>query len=159
MLHAAAMLIGLFVLGLLAIGHVDSESLIAVGIASAACVLLSARLRLIGPGAFSSVPQHIALSLGQAGAAARGALATIRAALAADVTLKPALVRVKSRTQSDAAQAAFAGLISAAPGMLVVETDADGVLVHVNNEDGVDAAELGAIESRVIAALDAGQRS
>lgn len=154
MLHAAAMLVGLFVLGLLATERGTSEGLILVGAASVACVLLSARLRLLGPGPFSSAPQHVVLSLHQLGAVVRGALATARTALAADVTLKPALVRVRSRTQREAAQASFANLISAAPGTIVVETDADGLLVHVNDEDAIDAGQLGALEARVIDALD-----
>ncbi len=155
MLHAAAMLIGLFVLGLLATQRWTSEGLIFAAVASAACVLVAAQLRLIGPSAFSSAPQQVLLSLSQAAAVVRGTIATVRAALAADVTLRPALVRVKSRTRSQAAQAAFANLVSATPGMVVVETDADGSLVHVNDEDAIDAVELGAIEVRVLGALDA----
>lgn len=159
MLHAAAMLIGLFAVGMLAIGRWTAEAATLIGLASLACVLVSARLGLVGPNALSSGPQHVLLALGQAGAAVRGALTTIRAAVAADVTLKPALVRVKSRTQRNLAQAAFANLVSAASGRVVVDTDADGLLVHVNDEDAIDASELGAIESGVIDALDKGRRT
>jgi hypothetical protein len=34
--------------------------------------------------------------------------------------------------------------------MAVVETDADGLLVHVINEDAIDAADLGRLEDLVI---------
>jgi hypothetical protein len=34
--------------------------------------------------------------------------------------------------------------------MAVVETDADGLLVHVIDEDGVDATDLGRLEGRIL---------
>jgi multisubunit Na+/H+ antiporter MnhE subunit len=79
----------------------------------------------------------------------------VRAAVAADVTVKPALVRIKTRSAEPFAAAAVADLISAVPGMVVVETDDDGLLVHVINEDKVDAADLGALEAGVLASLQA----
>jgi hypothetical protein len=44
-------------------------------------------------------------------------------------------------------------MISAAPGTVVVESDADGFLVHVNHEDAVDAADLGRLETRVLSVI------
>ena len=76
----------------------------------------------------------------------RGAVATIRKALSADVTLNPALVRVRTRMTRSADRAAFAGLLTATPGMAVVETDAEGFLMHVIDEDSIDADELGRLE-------------
>lgn len=64
--------------------------------------------------------------------------------------MKPTLVRVRSRARDAAAQASFANMISATPGMAVVETDADGLLVHVIDEDEIDAADLGRLEDLVI---------
>jgi multisubunit Na+/H+ antiporter MnhE subunit len=158
MLHAAAMLIGLFALGLFALARSVSAETIAVAAGLAfASVVFAARFGGVGRTAFSA-PQLAVLSLGRAGAVLRGALSTIRAAVAADVTLKPALVRVRTRPAGAFAQAAFADLMSAAPGVVVVEADAEGALVHVTDEDGVDAAEIGALEARVISALGGGQR-
>lgn len=158
MLHAAAMLIGLIAFGLFALGRgVSAETAaIAAGLAFA-CVVFAARFGGLGRTAFSA-PQLIVLALGRAGAVLRGSFATVRAAIAADVTLKPALVRVKTRPTGAFAQAAFADLMSAAPGVVVVEADADSALVHVNDEDGVDAVEIGALEARVIAAVGGGGR-
>lgn len=158
MLHAAAMLIGLFALGLIALSRgVSAETVAGAAALAVASVAFAARFGGLGRTAFSA-PQFVALSLARAGAVLRGTFSTIRAAVAADVTLKPALVRVRTRASGAFAQAAFADLMSAAPGVVVVEADAEGALVHVTNEDGVDAAEIGVLEARVISALGGGQR-
>ena len=89
-------------------------------------------------------------ALSRIGAVFSGALSTMRAAIAADVTLRPALVRVKSRARRPNQRAAFGAMISATPGMAVVDVDPDGLLVHVLNEDAVDADDLGRLEAQVI---------
>lgn len=149
MLHAAAMLIGLAVLWTLLTQRVSSPQdwMIAVAV-SFACVAVA--LRFGGASsAFWRAPRLWAVNFARSGAVMRGALATLRAAVSADVTMKPALVRVRSRTSRASERASFANMISATPGMAVVETDADGLLVHVLNEDGIDAADLGRLEARV----------
>jgi multisubunit Na+/H+ antiporter MnhE subunit len=154
MLHAAAMLIGLFVLALLAASGRDiTEAAVLAGLIATACVLFAARFGGIGRTAFSA-PQVLLLSVSCAGAVLRGAFATMRAAIAADVTLQPALVRVRTRAQAEFTRAALAHLMSAPPGFVIVEADADGMLAHVTHEDSVDAADIGALEARVIAALE-----
>jgi multisubunit Na+/H+ antiporter MnhE subunit len=156
MLHAAAMLIGLFLIGVLAAGRgFAPDVLIAVGGVALACVLFSWRFDGIARGAFGA-PQLAWLALSRTGAVVRGALTTMRAAIAADVTLKPALVRVRTRATAPFVKAALAELMSAAPGVVVVEADVDSALIHVNDEDAVDAADIGALEARVIGALGNG---
>ena len=76
----------------------------------------------------------------------RGSVVTIRKAVSADVALNPALVRIKTRVGAAHERAAFASLITATPGMAVVETDADGFLIHVIDEDAIDAEDLGRLE-------------
>lgn len=150
MLHAAAMLIGLAVLWIAATQHASSPQdwLVAAAVAIA-CTGVA--LRFGGAGsAFARAPRLWALSIARVGAVVRGALATLRAAVSADVTMKPALVRVRSRATRSAERASFANMISATPGMAVVETDADGLLVHVLDEDAIDAADLGRLEGRVV---------
>ncbi len=156
MLHAAAMLIGLFLFGVLVAGRgFAPDVMIAVAAIAFACVLISARFGGIARGAFGA-PQLAWLALSRTGAVVRGALTTMRAAIAADVTLNPALVRVRTRANDPFAKAALAELMSAAPGVVVVEADTDSALIHVNDEDAVDAADIGALEARVIGALGNG---
>lgn len=150
MLHAAAMLLGLATLWILVTQRASSPQdwAIAVGV-SFACVVIG--LRFGGASdAFARAPRLLVLSVARAGAVLRGTLATLRAAVSADVTMKPALVRVRSRAPRAAERAAFANLITATPGMAVVETDADGLLVHVIDEDAIDAVDLGRLEERVV---------
>jgi len=159
MLHAAAMLIGIFVLALLVFSQrAFGEAAMIAGALAVACVVFAARFGGLGASAWSA-PQATMLGVARMGAVVSGAVRTIRSAIAADVTLNPALVRVRSRAERGLARAVMADLVSAAPGAVVVETEADGVLVHVTDEDGVDAADLGALEARVVSALEGGVRA
>lgn len=153
MLHAAAMFAGLLLVWLALTQRAASPADYAIAAAAAlACVLFAWRFGGMGR-AFSRAPRLLILRLSRAGAILSGALSTLRAALAADVTLKPALVRVRTRAVGAGARAVLAEMISAAPGQVVIETDAEGLLLHVMDEDRVDAAELGVIEAQVLAAV------
>lgn len=90
----------------------------------------------------------------RAGAAWVDSISVARHALAADVTLNPALLRVRMRARGPAARAAFAHLVGAAPGVLVVDMDEDGLLAHVIDEAAIDASELAALETRVLRTLE-----
>jgi len=157
MIHAVAMLTGLWLLWLLLTQHWgDPGALGVAGVAALAATALAGRLGALDQGGarFAHAPMLAFLALSRAGAVFSGAMAVARAAVAADVTLRPALVRIKTRPSSDLARAALADMISAAPGAVVVETDNDGVLVHVLNEHAIDAADLSRLEADVIAAVD-----
>jgi multisubunit Na+/H+ antiporter MnhE subunit len=155
MLHAAAMLMAVWLLWLLLTQSWGGPEIWALGFGvAAACVMFAARFGGVSGNAFARAPHFFALTMERAPAVLRGSLMTIRAAIAADVTLKPALVRVKARPSSLEARAALANMISAAPGAMVVEADQEGLLVHVIDEDAIEAAHLGALEGRVVAALD-----
>ncbi len=155
MLHAAAMLAGLFVVGLSITQGSGSRDQVALAFAAA---LISLGVALWFGGVrktpYSAVPQFVMLVASQTGAIVRGALSTIAAALAADVTLKPALVRVRAEAGGALAKAAAADLISAVPGSVVVETDGEGMLVHVMNEDAMESAAFAAVEGRAAALLE-----
>jgi multisubunit Na+/H+ antiporter MnhE subunit len=154
MLHAAAMLIGFFILALLVFAQRSfGEAATFAGLIAAASTAFAMRFGGSGPTLWGA-PRTVLLGAGRAGAALAGAVKTVRAAFAADVTLNPALVRVKLRTRRDFSRAVMADLASAAPGAVVVEMESDGALVHVTDEGAIDAAELGDMEARVIAALD-----
>lgn len=156
MLHAAAMLAGLFAVGLLlTLGWASQEQALLMLGAALASTGAAVWLGGIRKNAFSTAPQFVVLIASRAGAIVRGALSTIRASLAADVTLTPALVSVRTETTGTFAKAAAADLISAVPGSVVVETDSDGVLVHVMNEDAMDSASFTAHQRRTAAMLGA----
>ena len=156
MLHTVALFVALCVLWLLATQqwHTSADIVVSVG-AALACTAFA--LRLGGAsGAFARSPKSMILLIGRCGAALAGAVGTIRAALAADVALSPALVRVKTRV-GPTAKALLADLVSAVPGMVVVETDAEGLLAHVINEDAVEGADLSRLDLRVANAFEAGR--
>lgn len=158
MLHAAAMVAGLFVIGfVIAQGWAERDGAALVFAAALASVAAAMRLGGLRKNPFSSGPQFLMLLFGRADAVIRGALSTIRAALAADVTLRPALVRVRTDTADGFAQAAAANLISAAPGSVVVETDRDGMLVHVINEAATESDALAGTHQRAARLLGAGR--
>jgi multisubunit Na+/H+ antiporter MnhE subunit len=151
------MLMGLWVL-FLALAQIGAGAgaMFAALIAASACVLFAWRFGLFagGDGAFAHAPRMIFAALRGAPDVARASMAVMRAAISADVTLKPALVRVRTSPATDNARAALVGLVSAAPGAVVVDVDPDGFLVHVLDEDKADARALAALESRALAAVD-----
>jgi multisubunit Na+/H+ antiporter MnhE subunit len=157
MLHAAAMLAGLFLLGLVATegwGSREQAALVvAIALASTAAAM---RLGGVRKTPFSTAPQFAVLLAGRAGAVMRGAFSTIRAALSADVTLKPALVRARVDDAGAFVKAAAADAITAAPGSIVVESDGDGLLVHVLDEDALDSASFVSVHRRATALLGGG---
>ncbi len=145
MLHAAAMLLGLCIIWLLATQQFGSVGDFAAAAAAAAlCTFVAARTTGVSR-AFARAPRALFTVFARAGAVLRGCLTTMGAALAADISIKPALVRVLTRGRNPD-RAAFADMLGATPGMAVVETDAEGLLVHVMNEDAIDAADLGRLE-------------
>ncbi len=151
MLHAAAMLTGLCILWLL-LAHPTTRGLPAdLAVAAAAALLtLAAAARLGGiGGAFARAPRLFIIALSRLGRVLGGTRAIVRAALAADITLKPALIRVRTKSGA-AAQAVLADMMSAAPGMVVVDAGADGLLAHVIDEDSVDTEAISRLEMRVL---------
>ena len=150
MLHAAALLAGLFLLWLLLVQQaLTLTSFATAGAVAVACVLIAARFGGVGA-AFARAPRGVWLTFARAGEVARGVFSTLRAAVSADVIMRPALVRLRTRTRRTESRASFAHLLSATPTIAVVDTDADGFLVHVLNEDAIDAADLGRLENGVI---------
>jgi hypothetical protein len=77
-----------------------------------------------------------------------GALATIRAALAADVALQPALVRVRAPSLGD--RDAFLTSVGSTPGAVVVSAEGESVLLHVLDEGRIDAERLSALQKRAV---------
>ncbi|MGQ0533144.1 MAG: Na+/H+ antiporter subunit E [Caulobacteraceae bacterium] len=149
MLHAAALLCGSIIVWMLYSQRWSSPQdwAIAAGV-GLFCVVVALRFGSVS-GAFLRAPRLLLASVARSGAIMRGAITTIGRAVSADVTLNPALVRVKTRAARGSERASFAHMLTATPGIAVVETDADGLLVHVMDEDRIDAAELGRLEQSV----------
>lgn len=147
MVHAAATWIGLFLIGLLVMQGANAAAL---ALAVTACVIISAYLfgfERAQPGAMLSALGGV---LSRAPAVLRGAAGTLRAAASADVTLRPALVQVRTRAEDDFTLGALVCAMSAAPAAVVVDAGDDSILVHVIAEDDESAAELDAIEATVV---------
>ncbi|MBS0383921.1 MAG: Na+/H+ antiporter subunit E [Proteobacteria bacterium] len=134
MLQASALFLGVFGLWLGLQQRFDAATIAGGALAALACVRMTARLPHLGRGTFTRMPQLAAVQVARLGSAFAEALTTIRAAIAADVKLTPALVRVRTRTDDALSTATLAAWIGAAPGAVVIATDSDGLLVHVNNE-------------------------
>ncbi len=154
MLHAAAMLAGFFIIAFLLVqGWTSHDQLGFALIASLASVGVALRLWGFRKTPFSAPHHFIALAVSRLGAMWSGTMAVIRTAVAADVTVKPALVRVRGGEADAFASAACANSISMAPGAVVVETDGEGMLVHVIDEDKQSADAFAALERRAAALL------
>lgn len=142
MLHGAAMLVGLSLLWSVAVGAPNSvDKLAAASVAVIAALALSARFGGIGA-ASAATPGGLVWLLRRGPALAAATLGTLRVTLTEKTGLAPALMRVRPRDNAGAGWAMLAGRISAHSGMVVVETDADGLLVHVIDENRVDADRL-----------------
>ena len=134
MLQAIALFCGMFSVWLLLQQQVTAAALLAAAGASLVCVALTARVAGLGRGTFTLMPKLVLVQLGRAGAVFADALVTVRAAIAADVKLKPALVRVRIRANDTLSTAALGNWIGATPGAVVIASDGEGLLVHVNDE-------------------------
>jgi multisubunit Na+/H+ antiporter MnhE subunit len=157
MLHAVVLLAGLGGLFLALAGQQpDAQMLAVAGVSALLCVAWTARLGGLDA---ESVPYFrfvrlAPLLVARTQATIAGATRAARAAVRADITLKPELVRLRLRAQGDAARAAFAHLVNATPGEVVIDIDDDGLLMHTLDEDAVEDAQLAALEGQVVRALE-----
>lgn len=157
-MRAAALLAGLVGLWIIlySAAPLRLQDVITGGGVALAIVLVTARLGGVDA---DSVPHFRLLRLSllhlrRAWPELRGAGGVVRRAIAADVNMRPALVRVRTRPQSNASRATFVQFVSAHPGGLVIDVDNESVLAHVLHEDGLDGPALARLESDVIRAVD-----
>ncbi|MFZ2029341.1 MAG: Na+/H+ antiporter subunit E [Vitreimonas sp.] len=134
MLQAIALFSGMFGAWLLLEQRFTPAALVVALAAAIACVVLTARLPRLGRRTFTLMPKLAAVQFMRTGAAFSDAIRTVRAAIAADVRLRPALVRVRTRGGDALSVATLANWIGATPGAVVISIDSDGLLVHVNDE-------------------------
>lgn len=144
MIRAATMLLGLWIVLLLM-----TLPATAIGAAQAGLgAVLATVLAMRAGGAsrvFSHLPQSVAALALRLGGVIGAGIATIRAALAADVTLSPALVRIRLDANEGIDGADAVAKIGAASGLSVVALDKDSLLAHALNEDSVDIARVRAM--------------
>lgn len=146
MLHAVTATAGLSAIWILWTGAWRSPVDIAVALFVAALALAST-IRTGGASAlFSSLPVVLARSLVRGGAVIDGVRATMAAALGVRTRMRPALVRARVAGASRD-RVALAFLISATPGLVVVDSDEEGLLVHTSDEDAPDAMSLAGLET------------
>lgn len=149
MLHAAAMLAGLFFLAFI----FTSPVLGANAVFAAVAIALAAAAFGLRFGGASRAFSGVLASIGFAPAAARralgGALKTVRLAAAADISLHPALIRIRAARAGPFEQVRIAAAAGGAAGAIVVECDSEGLLVHANDEEGVEVKEFERIEARI----------
>jgi multisubunit Na+/H+ antiporter MnhE subunit len=134
MLQAIALFSGTFAVWLMLEQRFTMAALLVAAAASIVCVVMTARLPRLGRGTFTQMPRLAAVQAMRAGAALGDAIVTVRAAIAADVKLRPALVRVRTRGSDVLGVATLANWIGATPGAVVISSDDEGLLVHVNQE-------------------------
>jgi multisubunit Na+/H+ antiporter MnhE subunit len=151
MLQAAAMLVGLWAAWLLLTQARFTPEQIGVAVAIA-CLCVAVGVRFGGLRGLGFPPGVALQRLRRAPETFRAALGAARAAIAADISLRPALIRIKPRQLSASAKAAFADAISANPGWIAVESDAEGLLAHVLDEEAVEPHQISALEDGVRAA-------
>ncbi len=147
MLHAATMLLGLWIILLLLTLPTTAAGASEAALGAAMITALAVRAGGAS-GAFSGAPRSIVGAISGIGGVIAAAIATVRAALAADVTLSPGLVRIRVDAADGIDAAEVVASIGSAPGLCVVALDKDGVLAHALNEDNVDVTRVRAMIAR-----------
>jgi multisubunit Na+/H+ antiporter MnhE subunit len=151
MLQASALFLGVFALWMVLQRELSAPMLAAGAIAALACVLITAALPRLGRDLFTRMPRFIAVETLRVGAAFADAATTVRAALAGDVKLRPALVRVRTRASDVFSIFVLAHWISGTPGAVVIAADDEGLLVHVNDENDERFENIGSWEETLLA--------
>ena len=153
MLRAAAAFLGSLLIWLLLAQHVGSLADLAIAASAAACaVLIGAHFGGGASAGYARAPQLLMLGASRVTTVLAGVSSTARAALAGDIRLAPGLARLKTRGLDADARGDLATLISATPGNLVVEADAEGLLIHLIDEHEMDGGDLSGMEARVLQA-------
>jgi multisubunit Na+/H+ antiporter MnhE subunit len=144
MLNATLVIAGLIVALAAMSAGLTPRALIAAGISLVIAVAFSARLGWLGrESAFlprllrraGTTPQRLR-------AKASGAFRVVRAAISADVVMKPALIKVALPATDPIARAEAAAAVSQAPGAACVTLTDDAMLVHVIDEDATPEEAL-----------------
>ena len=82
----------------------------------------------------------------------------IKACVGANLDINPALVKVKTRCESDLAKTIFANSITLTPGTVTIEVEGDKLLVHALYEESAAPEAFHEMDERSWAAADGGQK-
>ena len=82
----------------------------------------------------------------------------IKACLAADLDICPALVRVRTTCESDLAKVTFANSITLTPGTVTVAVEGDKLLVHALYESAAGPGAFDEMDYRSARAMDGSKR-
>ena len=80
----------------------------------------------------------------------------IKACLKANLDIEPALVKVKTRCESDLAKSVFANSITLTPGTVSIAIEGDKILVHALYESSAGPGAFDEMDRRSVAAADGG---
>lgn len=83
----------------------------------------------------------------------------IKACLKSDLDINPALVKVKTRCESDLAKTVFANSITLTPGTMSMVVDGDKILVHALYEDEAAPGAFDEMDRRSKYACDGGSKA
>ncbi len=78
----------------------------------------------------------------------------IKACVSANLDINPALVKVKTRCESDLAKTVFANSITLTPGTVTVEVEGDKLLVHALFEESATPESFAEMDERAWKAAD-----
>jgi multisubunit Na+/H+ antiporter MnhE subunit len=137
MLHVILVIAGLAVAASAMSAGLTGRDLAAGATSLALAVAVSARLGWLGRDAafLPRLLKHAAALPQRLRGKTAGAFRVARAAISADVVMKPALIKVGMPAADAIARAEAAAAVSQAPGAACVTLAADAMLVHVLDED------------------------
>lgn len=78
----------------------------------------------------------------------------IKACVSADLDINPALVKVKTRCETDLAKTVFANSITLTPGTVTIEIEGDKLLVHALFEEAATPDSFAEMDERSWRAMD-----
>jgi len=81
----------------------------------------------------------------------------IKACVSANLDINPALVKVKTRCESDLAKTIFANSITLTPGTVTVEVEGDKLLVHALFEEAATPESFSEMDERSWRSVDGGK--
>ncbi len=125
---------------------------VSVGLCSALALRLGIADREGVP--YLRMPQFFAYWTWLVGEIAKANWIVIRACLRADLDIDPALVKVKTRCESDLARTVLANSITLTPGTVTIEIDSDRFLIHALYEELAGPGAFDEMDERARSASD-----